>query len=85
MELEAAEKRSQKATKAKGDAVTPVTNVDDHDDDEKRLEELRSRFEEVTIWIPKMFFCLSCYMITIIHQLSIYASMTHSLLNLKTF
>ncbi len=52
MELEAAEKRSQKATKAKGDAVT---NVDDHDDDEKRLEELRSRFEEVTIWIYHVF------------------------------
>ena len=44
MELEAAEKRHHKVTRSKGDAVTPVEGGDD---DEKRLEELRSKFDEV--------------------------------------
>ena len=44
MELEAAEKRYQKVTRSKGDAVTPVEGGDD---DEKRLEDLRSKFDEV--------------------------------------
>lgn len=44
MELEAAEKRHHKATRSKGDAVTPVEGGDG---DEKRLEEMRSKFDEV--------------------------------------
>ena len=45
MDLEAAEKRHQKVTRSTGDAVTPVEGGGD--DDEKRLEELRSKFDEV--------------------------------------
>ena len=44
MDLEAAEKRHQKVTRSKGDAVTPVEGGGD---DEKHLEELRTKFDEV--------------------------------------
>ena len=47
MELEKAEKKGAKASKSKADEVSNV--VGENDDTEKDLEELKSRFEMVSI------------------------------------
>ena len=60
MELEAAEKRNMKASKSKSNEVSNVADGND-DDEEKQLEELRTRFEQVRTYLMSVHTPLHIY------------------------